>query len=427
MKLFQHRFLPLSFVTTQHHHHLPSYHPSKRHSILPTNRMASNDSDNKNMNDLILKERAKSTFRYTEDIAPGLKIDMALHSILHTSLSEFQEVQVIDSYFGRTLVTDGKTQSAEHDEFVYHESLVHPPLFWSAILSGRDDDGSGEGTVKAGGGAPKSVFIGGGGELATAREVLRHNTIERLVMVDIDPAVMEVCKKYLPEWGGEAVANHPKMELIIGDAHKYLMETTETFDVIIMDISDPIEAGPGIALYTQEFYQRAAEVLTKNGVFVTQAGNANFIPHPHSFPTGDEGDEENKESTCFSPIMNTLATVFDHAIPYSVPMPSFGEDWGFVMAFNGPEGEARTLVNFSSEAIDALVEERIEAVPGVPEHRYRAVGVKRATTGKERGGDVLKHYDGVAHRGLFALSKPLREAIRSDKRIMTVENPIFMY
>ena len=111
---------------------------------------------------------------------------MALHSILHASLSEFQEVEVIDSFFGRTLVTDGKTQSAEHDEFVYHETLVHPPLLWSAILSGRED-----GVKKA----PKTVFIGGGGELATAREVLRHNTVERLVMVDIDPEVIEVCKK----------------------------------------------------------------------------------------------------------------------------------------------------------------------------------------------------------------------------------------
>ena len=131
--------------------------------------------------DAIQKERAKSAFRYTEAIAPGLNLDMSLQSILHTSTSDFQEVQVIDSFFGRTLVTDGKTQSAELDEFVYHETLVHAPLFCNAILSG--------------GGAPKSVFIGGGGELATAREVLRHNTVERLVMVDLDPVVIEVCKK----------------------------------------------------------------------------------------------------------------------------------------------------------------------------------------------------------------------------------------
>ncbi|EED88302.1 spermidine synthase [Thalassiosira pseudonana CCMP1335] len=291
---------------------------------------------------------------------------MDLHTILHTAVSDFQEVQVIESYFGRTLVTDGKTQSAEHDEFVYHESLVHPALFCGQ------------------GGAPKSVFIGGGGELATAREVLRHSTIERCVMVDIDPAVVNVCKKYLPEWGGQAVIDHPKMEYIAGDAHKYLMETNEKFDVIIMDISDPIEAGPGVALYTQEFYQRAAEVLNKpHGVFVTQAGSADF------------------ETCCFSPIKNTLGTVFDHAIPYSCPIASFGEDWGYVMAFNGDPSQGRKLADLSRESVDELIEERIRL--------------------------VLKHYDGVSHRRLFALSKPLREAMKSDERIMTEANPIFMY
>lgn len=232
-------------------------------------------------------QRSKGAFKYVEDVAPGLKLEMDLNTIHHTSVSEFQEVQVIDSYFGKTLITDGKTQSSEHDEFVYHESLVHPGMFWSALLS---SDKSG----------PKSVFIGGGGELATAREVLRHTSVERCVMVDIDPLVVNVCTKFLPEWGGEAVLKHPKMTYIVGDAHKYLMETTEKFDVIIMDISDPVEAGPGIALYTQEFYQRAAEVLNKeNGVFVTQAGSADFVPHPHAFPEEGHGDEENKETCCF--------------------------------------------------------------------------------------------------------------------------------
>lgn len=354
-------------------------------------------------NDLIEKERAKSVFRYTEDIAPGLKLDMTLTAIHHTTVSEFQQVQVIDTHFGRTLVTDGKTQSAQHDEFVYHESLVHPSLFWSAILSNNNNN-NGSGKKKG----PKSVFIGGGGELATAREVLKHTTVERLVMVDIDPVVIDVCKRYLPEWGGEAVASHPKMELIIGDAHKYIMETSETFDVIIMDISDPIEAGPGIALYTKEFYQRASQVLTPHsGVFVTQAGSAEYIPHY----------EEEVNISCFSPIRNTLASVFDHAIPYTVSIASFGEDWGFVMAFNGSNENARQLVEMTSEKVDGLIDERIEAVEGVPEHpRF-----------ENDGDSVLKVYDGETHRGLFSLSKPLRKAIAKDKRIMTTANPIFMY
>ncbi|KAL7548703.1 hypothetical protein ACHAWF_011972 [Thalassiosira exigua] len=364
----------------------------------------------------ILKERAKSAFRYTEAIGPGLNLEMDLSAIYHASTSNLQEIQVVDTYFGRTLVTDGKTQSAEHDEFVYHESLVHPALFWCALLSGGSESETKEG---GGGGAPRSVFIGGGGELATAREVLRHSTIERVVMVDVDPEVVEVCKKYLPQWGGEAVANHPKMELIIGDAHKYIMETDEKFDVIIMDISDPIEAGPGIALYTHEFYERAKEVLTKHGVFVTQAGSAGYVPR--------SGDPSEDEGSCFAPIQNTLASAFDRAVPYSVPIPSFGEDWGFVLAFGGgPADAAARLKTLSAGVIDGMIEERIGSVPGVPGHRLRGAGGDKGMDEK-CGGEVLGHYDGVVHSAMFVLSKPLRKAMEGDNRIITAAEPIFMY
>jgi spermidine synthase len=176
-------------------------------------------------------ERAKCQFDLTEEIYPGVKTQIQLKSILHSAVSNYQSIQVVETYYGMTLLIDGKTQSSKFDEFVYHESLVHPSLLQSALLS--NDEG------------PTTVFIGGGGELATAREVLRHKSVKRVVMVDLDGDVIEVCKKYLPEWGGEKVATDPRLELIVGDAYAYLMNTEETFDVIIMDISDPIEAGPG--------------------------------------------------------------------------------------------------------------------------------------------------------------------------------------
>jgi len=362
-------------------------------------KMADND-------EIIDKELSKSGFKYVEDVAPGLKLEMDLKIIYHTSISEFQEVQVIDSYFGKTLVTDGKTQSSEFDESLYHESLVHPAMLWNAYLHGVS-----QGT------SPKSVFIGGGGELATAREVLKHTSVERVVMVDIDSVVVQASKKYLPEWGGDAVLNHVKMEYIVGDIFEYLKETQEQFDVIIIDVSDPIEAGPATALYTQEFYMQVRKVLKIHGVFITQAGSAGFVPHLQA---------DSDETACFSPIRNTLATVFDHAIPYTCPVASFGEDWGFVIAFNGDKRKARTLVDLPSEVIDQMIEERIEAVPGVPEHRARSVGVKQVLPGS-KGSRALVHYDGLVHRRLFLLSKPLREMMRTDDRIMTIANPIYMF
>jgi len=252
---------------------------------------------------------------------------------------------------------------------------------------------------------PKSVFIGGGGELATAREVLRHKSVERVVMLDIDGKVIEVCKKFLPEWGGEKVTSDPRFELIISDAHAWMMETEEKFDVIIMDISDPIEAGPGIMLYTKEFYAHALTRLNMpGGVFVTQSGTADAVPPSHA-------GQGSADTSCYGPINNTLREVFDCVVPYSVNIPSFGGDWGYTMAFQAPpdrKGENTKVENewkfAETEVIDKLIEQQIEG-----------------------GADILKAYDGDAHKGLFALTKALRKMLQNDTRVMTRANPVFMY
>jgi len=350
-------------------------------------------SDNNQGEKTIQDQRDKAGFWFTEDIAPGLKVDMILKRILESTESKYQKIDAIETFFGKTLVTDGKTQSAEFDEFVYHESLVHPSLIKSALLA----DGAGVS-------GPKSVFIGGGGELATAREVLRHESVERVVMVDLDKKVTDVCRKHLPEWGGDAVANNPRLELIFGDAYEYMLNTEEKFDVIIMDISDPIEAGPGIMLYTKEFYDHALTRLNMpHGVFVTQSGSADPIPFPHT--------EANTESdtTCFGPIRNTLSTIFDCVAPYSVHIPSFGGNWGYTMAYMAPPGSSETekskflqdWCRVSDDTIDTLVADRIK--------------------------DELGHYDGITHTRMFSLTKPLRKYLGEDKRIMTKDNPVFMY
>jgi thermospermine synthase len=337
----------------------------------------------------IAAERGKVGFQFREELAPGLIIEMELKKILYSTQSEFQQIDVIETYFGKTLITDGKTQSAQSDEFAYHESLVHPPLFNFAHFSGR---------------GPKTVFIGGGGELATAREVLRHKSVERLVMVDLDEKVVECSVQHLPEWGGEAVKSDPRLELIIGDAHAYMVNCKETFDVIIMDISDPIEAGPGIALYTKELYEHAQTLLNPHGVFVTQAGIAEAVPAPHC--DGGEND-----TTCFGPIRNTLGEVFDCVAPYSQSIPSYGSDWGFVMAFHAPS-------NMKDQAQQVVKEWQIISDDKVNGY------IESNITGGEA---ALKLYDGTSHVGMFALTKALRHHLAVDKRVMTTANPVFMY
>ena len=332
-------------------------------------------------------QRAKTAFIFREEIAPGLLLEMPLKRIFVSTQSEFQEVDVIETYFGKTLVTDGKTQSAQFDEFAYHESLVHPALLNFAHYNGRP---------------AKTVFIGGGGELATAREVLRHPQVEKVVMADLDKVVIDVCVKYLPEWGGEEVKSNPRLELVVGDAYAYLLNCKETFDVIIMDISDPIEAGPGVMLYTKELYQHAASLLSPQGVFVTQAGVGDAVPHKHA-------PQEQKDSVCFGPIANTLAEVFPCVLPYTQPIPSFGSDWAFVMAFtpatgSDPDSVGKEYKNLNPEMIDSLIETHVK-----------------------NGEADLYMYDGITHNRMFALTKTLRKQLNEDKRVMTKDNPVFMY
>jgi spermidine synthase len=188
--------------------------------------------------------------------------------------------------------------------------------------------------------------------------------------------------RYLPEWGGQTVKDDPRIELIIGDAaYEYLLNSQAKYDVVVMDISDWIEAGPGIMLYIKELYEHVATKLTPNGVFVTQAGMADGVPPPHA----DAGE---KDTVCFEPIRNTLHEVFQCVLPYTQGVPSFGADWGFVMGFNpnGSERDPNTLVKewitLSPETIDELIEKNI------------------------KGGEAsLKMYDGITHLRMNNLAK----------------------
>lgn len=357
-----------------------------------------------NYNSTIEDQRAKANFTFIECLFPGVSIDMELKRIFTSCTSKFQKIDIIQTSFGKTLVTDGKTQSTAMDEFAYHESLVHPSLLKAGVtLSSTNTQVS----------PPRKVFIGGGGELATAREVLKHKSVDRVLMVDLDEVVLRECQKYLHEWGGDAVATNPRLELKIGDAYAYLMSCEEKFDVIIMDISDPIEAGPGVMLYTQEFYEHAKTLLNPNGVFVTQAGIGDGIAIPEGIVPGSDND-----FTSFAASCNTLAAVFDNVLPYTVNIPSYGSDWGFIMAFDKTdEHQTEDFGCLSVDLIDELVDHRVTDINdvGKTDQEYKA------------GSDVLRYYDGISHRRMFALPKPLRNILKTDKRIITKDNPVFMY
>ena len=152
-----------------------------------------------------------------EELEPGLRVSYGLKEVLASTKSKWQHVDLVDLQpFGRVLMIDGLVQSCQSDEFVYHESLVHPAMLMHPN--------------------PKTVYIGGGGEGSTAREVLRQMSVEKCMMVDIDGDVVDFCRKFLPE--NTAAFADPRLELIIDDA-KAVLENASGFDVRSMHLDSP--------------------------------------------------------------------------------------------------------------------------------------------------------------------------------------------
>jgi spermidine synthase len=282
-----------------------------------------------------------------------------LEEVLYTGRTKYQSAQVIrSSNLGICLVLDNKIQSSERDEFIYHEGLVQPAMITHP--------------------KPVKVFIAGGGEGATLREVLRHKTVKKAVMVDIDGEVTELSKKYLPEHAGGAFEDKRALVFHV-DARKYLENTNDKYDIVIIDLPDPIEKGPAAMLFTQEFYKTVKDKLTDDGLISVQAGSAN--------PT---------ELLNLTAVSNTLKSVFPIVTQCTVYVPCFGGPWGFAIASQ----------KFNPAAVRAVeVDSRI---------------ADRAIKG-------LKFYDGETHRGMFALPKYIREALAKQKRIITDKKPLYLY
>ena len=165
--------------------------------------------------------------------------------------SQFQDIVLFESFsHGRVMVLDGVIQITERDEFVYQEMLTHVPLLAH--------------------GAAENVLIIGAGDGGVLRRVLQHNGVKRAVMAEIDGEVIRLCKKFLPDIAGGAW-DDPRAQVIVGDGIDYVKRAPDgAFDVIIVDSTDPI--GVGEVLFTDEFYENCARILTPRGLVVNQCG-----------------------------------------------------------------------------------------------------------------------------------------------------------
>eukprot|EP00924_Labyrinthula_sp_SR-Ha-C_P000483 snap_masked-scaffold_27-processed-gene-0.13-mRNA-1 protein AED:0.02 eAED:0.02 QI:0/-1/0/1/-1/1/1/0/323 len=190
-------------------------------------------------------------FRETEALWPGQALCLQVKKIIASFRSKFQDILVFDSTnYQRVLVLDGVIQLTERDEAGYQEMIAHVPLLEHPN--------------------PKSVLVIGGGDGGVLRELVKHESIEKITLCEIDEKVIEVSKEYFTNTMATAFDN-PKVTVVNEDGNKFLDSHPAEFDVIIVDSSDPV--GPANTLFQEEFYQKMKMSLKEEGIICTQGEN----------------------------------------------------------------------------------------------------------------------------------------------------------
>ena len=296
--------------------------------------------------------------RLTRDEIHGHRVKKRLAKVR----TKFQTAEIMDTGdYGRCLFLDGLVQSTRVDEFIYHERLVHPGL----MLHPR----------------PESVFLAGGGEGAPLREILKHPSVKKIVMAEIDKEVVKLSQKHLRPWPAGAF-NDPRVRLFFEDARARLEKNADRYDVLILDLCDPGESGPAQNLFTVEFYRLLRSRLTPKGLAVIQAGSSNF-----NMLKG------------FSGVYQSLRRVFAEVLPYQVCVPAYVGPWAFFLARPIPSRDYRDL--------------------SLLRRRYKA----RRLAGR------LSFYDPDVHLAIFTLPPYFRQLLRrgrtiSDKSPLTLRRAV---
>ncbi len=275
-----------------------------------------------------------------ETLYDGYQQRFETDTVLFEEKTKHQDLIIFENdYFGRVMVLDGVIQTTDRDEFIYHEMISHVPIFAH--------------------GKAQKVLIIGGGDGGVLREVLRHKDVQ-CTMVEIDASVVEMSKKYFPDHSAGAFED-ARCNLVIADGLKFVKETTDRFDVIIVDSTDPI--GPGEVLFTSDFYQDCQRCLSEKGILVTQNGVPFF-----------QGDEVTTTQARMSPHFNDMSF-------YVVAVPTYiGGFMTLAWASNDPE--ART------QSVDVM------------EDRFKAAGFE------------TNYYTPAVHVGAFALPRYIQKLLK---------------
>jgi spermidine synthase len=280
---------------------------------------------------------------FTETLYDALGQTFRIDKVYFESKTEHQHLMIFhNAFLGRVMVLDGVVQTTEKDEFVYHEMMAHVPILAH--------------------GNAKSALIIGGGDGGMLREVLKHKSLEQVTMVEIDSAVIEMAKEYLPNHS-QGAFDDPRADIVIADGMDFVRDTRQTFDVIISDSTDPI--GPGEILFSEDFYTQCKRILNQGGVLATQNGVAFF-----------QLDEVRTTS-------KRLSQHFTDTTFYSAAVPShYGGIMTFAWGSNKPE-----LRNVDIETL---------------QHRFRKSAIS------------TRYYTPEIHQASFALPKYIVDAIAGN-------------
>jgi spermidine synthase len=281
---------------------------------------------------------------FTETLYDAFGQSFRIDKVYFENKTEHQHLMIFhNATLGRVMVLDGVVQTTEKDEFVYHEMMAHVPLLAH--------------------GSAKQVLIIGGGDGGMLREVLKHARVEQVTMVEIDNAVIEMAREYLPNHS-QGAFDDARASIVIADGMDFVRDTRQTFDVIISDSTDPI--GPGEILFTNDFYAQCKRILNPGGILVTQNGVAFF-----------QLDEVKTTS-------NRLSRHFSDATFYSAAVPTY---YGGIMTFAWGSNEL-ALRNVDIETL---------------QQRYHDSGIR------------TRYYTPEIHKASFALPKYIVDALSETK------------
>ncbi len=259
---------------------------------------------------------------------------------LETTRTPYQTLEVFDTpQFGKLFRLDGCYMTSERDEFFYHEPIIHTA-----------------GMTHAG---PRRALVIGGGDGGSSEELLKYPTMERVVMAELDPDVVRVAKQHLQAVHRGAF-DDPRLEVRIGDGWKFVEQTQERFDIVVLDLTDPDT--PAHALYTQEFFALVKRVMNEGAYLTLHIGAPVFKPE------------------VVARHVTSLRAVFRTVRPMGVYIPLYGTYWGLACATDGTDP-----LSVPAAEVDA----RIEA----------------------RGIGELNFYNGDTHHGVFALPNYYRRIV----------------